>query len=144
MGRPSLFSSEVAAEICTRLTEGQNLKEICVDEAMPSERTVYGWLASDADFSQQYARARKTWADAQIEEIIAVSKDTQIKPDDKRIQIDTLKWAMGKLNGKYSDKLKHVGGDEDDAPIQTEGRLNVAGLTDEQLRAIASIHVTAD
>src|SRR5690606_30180476 len=87
----------------------------------PAERTVYQWLARHEIFAQEYARARKTWADAQIEEIIAVSKDTELKADDKRVQIDTLKWAMGKLNGKYSDKLKHVGGDEDDAPIRIAG-----------------------
>lgn len=85
---------------------------------MPGERTVYGWLVSEEAFSQEYARARKTWADAQIEEVLAVSRDLALAADHKRVQIDTLKWAMGKLNGKYSDKLKHVGGDDDDTPIQ--------------------------
>ena len=41
--------------------------------------------------------------------------------DHKRIQIDTLKWAMGKMNGKYSDKVKHVGGDDGDSPIAFTG-----------------------
>jgi hypothetical protein len=119
MGRPTKFTAETATEICRRLAEGESLKAICKDEAMPAERTVFGWLAADDDFSQQYARARKHWAEAQLEEIIEIADDNDLKPEDKRVRIDTRKWAMGKLNGKYSDKLKHVGGDEDDAPIRS-------------------------
>jgi len=120
-GGPSEYTEETAKAICDRLAAGERLRAICEDKDTPAERTVYQWLARHEIFAQEYARARKTWADAQIEEIIAVSKDTELKADDKRVQIDTLKWAMGKLNGKYSDKLKHVGGDEDDAPIRIAG-----------------------
>ena len=120
-GRPSEYTEETAKAICDRLAAGESLRAICEDKDTPAERTVYQWLAKHEIFAQEYARARKTWADAQIEEIIAVSKDAELKADDKRVQIDTLKWAMGKLNGKYSDKLKHVGGDEDDAPNRIAG-----------------------
>ena len=37
--------------------------------------------------------------------------------------------------------LKHVGGGKDDDPIRTESKLDVTGLTDEQLRALSSIRV---
>lgn len=112
------YTDALAETICDRISAGESLRGICSDSDMPSESGVYGWLARMPDFAEKYARARKHWADAQIEEIIAVSRSTEMKADDKRVQIDTLKWAMGKLNGKYSDKLKHVGGDEDDAPIR--------------------------
>lgn len=115
------MTAEAMAEICERLTGGESLRTICLDDHLPCDRTVYRELAENDDFSHQYARARKTWADAQVEEIIAVSRDSELKADDKRVQIDTLKWAMGKLNGKYSDKVKHVGGDEGDAPIAFSG-----------------------
>ena len=78
--------------------------------------------------------------------MIAISKDAELGADHKRIQIDTLKWAMGKLNGKYSDKVALVGGGKDDEPIRTEGRvsLDMAGLNDDQLRALASIPVQSE
>lgn len=137
-----------AAAICDRIASGENLRQICEDENMPNERTVYRWLNADGAFCQDYARARKTWADAQIEHIVAVSKDDTRGADHKRVEIDTLKWAMGKLNGKYSDKVKHVGGDEDDAPIRTAGTvaatLDVGGLSVEQLRALATIRVPGE
>lgn len=115
------FDQAIADTICDRISSGENLRQICAEAELPTERTIYRWLNAHEDFCQQYARARKAWADAQIEEVIAVSKDDSIKADDKRVQIDTLKWAMGKLNGKYSDKVKHVGGDEGDSPIAFTG-----------------------
>lgn len=115
------FDQAIADDICQRIASGENLRQICADDGLHCERTIYRWLASHEGFCQQYAHARKTWADAQIEQIIAVSKDTELKADDKRVQIDTLKWAMGKLNGKYSDKVKHVGGDDGDNPIAFTG-----------------------
>lgn len=122
MGRSSDYSDSVAALICDRIATGESLRVMCAsDDNLPCERTVYRWLSSHDNFCQQYAQARKTWADAQIEEIISVARDPELKADDKRVQIDTLKWAMGKLNGKYSDKVKHVGGDEGDAPIAFTG-----------------------
>jgi len=121
MARPSDFTQEIADTICERIAAGENLRQMCMEDGLPNERTVYRWLAANDEFCQQYARARKTWADAQLEEIVEVSKDPTLGADHKRVQIDTLKWAMGKLNGKYSDKVKHVGGDADDNPIAFTG-----------------------
>ena len=121
IGRPSDFTQALADTICARIAEGESLRAMCLDDALPCERTIYRWLNANEHFCQQYAQARKTWADAQIEEIVAVSRDPELGADHKRVQIDTLKWAMGKLNGKYSDKVKHVGGDEGDNPIAITG-----------------------
>lgn len=114
------MTPEQLTDICDKLAEGQSLKAIC-EETDICERSVYRRLRDDEAFSREYARARKTWADSQLEVIIAVSKDVDLGADHKRVQIDTLKWAMGKLNGKYSDKMKHVGGDDGDEPIKFTG-----------------------
>lgn len=118
------FNQELANEICERLASGENLKTICESDHLPSEWLTYKWLRENDEFANQYAQARAKWADTQIEKIISIADDKDIKPDDKRVMIDTRKWAMGKLNGKYSDKLKHVGGDEGDSPIE----VNVSGI----------------
>ena len=44
-GRPSLYTEALAAKICKRLTEGEPLRSICRDKAMPDEATVPRWLA---------------------------------------------------------------------------------------------------
>lgn len=67
-------------------------------------------------------RAREMQADALFDDCLALADNKH--PDgltdnqDRRLQIETRKWMAGKLKGKYSDKLKHVGGDEEDAPIR--------------------------
>jgi hypothetical protein len=120
MATPLPYDPRIGAIICDRLASGESLKAICAgDETIPCEATVYRWLRANVAFSEEYARARKDWADAQIERIQEIASDDKRGADHKRLEIDTLKWAMGKLNGKYSDKLRHVGGDEGDAPIRT-------------------------
>lgn len=91
---------------------------------MPHTATVCRWLAKDAEFSEQYARAREAQADALFDDCLDIAdKGTKALADhnDRRLQIDTRKWMAGKLKGKYSDKVKHIGGDDGDAPIQYAG-----------------------
>ena len=39
-GRPSLYTDKLAAKICRRLAEGETLRSVCRDEAMPDKATV--------------------------------------------------------------------------------------------------------
>jgi hypothetical protein len=58
MGRPGIYSDELAAEICERLASGESLAAICRDERMPSRKVVHEWIADDRDgFRDKYARA---------------------------------------------------------------------------------------
>lgn len=58
-----------------------------------------------------------------------------------RLAFDAERWYVGKLSNAFADKVRHVGGDEGDAPIQTRSTIDMAGLNDEQLRALASIRL---
>lgn len=120
MSPPLPYNKEIGDIICDRLANGESLKAICKGgDDLPCEATIYRWLRASDEFSEQYTRARRDWADAQIERIQEIAASDTRGADHKRLEIDTLKWSMGKLHGKYSDKLKHVGGDDDDAPIRT-------------------------
>lgn len=136
---PEGYGQGIADAICERLADGESLRSICRDELMPSTSTVCKWLANNAQFAEQYARARELQADALFDDILDIA-DKGMKAldaaEDRRIQIDARKWMAGKLKGKYSDKVKHVGGDEGDAPIQFTTK--AVDLSDEQLAAIAS------
>ena len=66
MGRPSVYSPELASDICKRLAIGESLVEICREDKMPGYSTVMDWLFNQykpddprADFSELYARARE-------------------------------------------------------------------------------------
>lgn len=119
-GRPSEFTQEIADLICERIADGQSIRTICgavgADfDGIPSERTVYRWLAEkerDA-FRQQYARAREAQADGEFDEARRIAQDaTAENVQVARLQIDTIKWRASKLAPKkYGEKveLEHSG-----------------------------------
>ena len=122
-GRPSLYTEALAAEICRRLAEGETLRAICRDTAMPDKATVLRWLADKkkADFREQYVYAREMQADALFDEALEIADDASgdwsTDKDGKkvldheniqrsRLRVDTRKWAAGKMAPKkYGDKL---------------------------------------
>jgi hypothetical protein len=117
LGRPSDYTPEVATLICERLAAGESLRRMCADRVdLPSERSVYRWLAEHQEFRQQYAQAREHQVEPHLEEMFAIADDPEIKPDDKRIRIDVRKWAMSKLAPKkYGDKT--LLGNDPDNPL---------------------------
>lgn len=127
-GRPSDYSDQVADEICERIADGESLRSICRDAYMPSKATVFRWLAEKQDFQDQYIRAREAQADSLVDDMLDIAdgkkallegSDPDVQRD--RLAVETRKWIAGKLKGKYSDKVKHVGGDEGDSPIAFTG-----------------------
>ena len=128
MARPSEYTEDVAATICQGLADARSLRSICLDEEMPSQSTVFRWLADEryASFREQYARAREAQADAIFDEILDIaddgSNDWMERHDDEggnigwkengeamarsRLRVDARKWMAGKLRPKvYGDKI---------------------------------------
>jgi hypothetical protein len=142
-GRPSEFDPEVAAEICDRIAGGESLRAICEEEDMPSRSGVLKWLASGAhpEFVVQYARAREMSADSDADDVAHYARQAaagEIEPGAATAAINGLKWSAGKRKPKvYGDKLAHVGGGPDDAPIRMQHDLS--GLTDEELEQLERI-----
>lgn len=133
MARPSDYSKAITEEICVRLGLGESLREICRDENMPDKSTVMRWLASHAEFRDQYACAREAQADYYAEEIIEISDDATndymlrknnsgedelVENKDvlarSRLRVDTRKWLMARMAPKkYGDRItqEHTGND---------------------------------
>jgi hypothetical protein len=124
MGRPTVYTQELADTICERIALGESMRSICTQDDMPSMSSVFKWLREDAEFSQQYARATDERTEAMAEDLLHIS-DTpimgetktikadgsiEIKQDEmlghRRLQIDARKWLMSKMKPKkYGDKL---------------------------------------
>ena len=152
-GRPSLYSDKLAAKICQRLAEGESLRAICRDQAMPDKATVLRWLGDEknAGFRDQYAHAREMQADRFAEEILEIADDTSedwsTDKDGKktldhehvqrsRLRIDTRKWLMARMAPKkYGDKMQHTG--DGGGPIRV--RPDLSKLTDEELDVLERI-----
>ncbi len=119
-GRPSIFTDELADEICQRIAEGESLRSICRDERFPAQSTVFRWLTANKDFQEQYAHAREAQADFWADEIIEISDDGRNDTYEtengertnqdviarSRLRVDTRKWLMARMAPKkYGDKV---------------------------------------
>jgi len=134
MGRPEIFTEEIASSICEQIaTTSKSLRTICKAEDMPSVRTVLNWLsegdkedgkAEFKEFLRQYARARDQQADFLAEEILEIADDgtndlmTITKGDvsyeqenkevtnRSKLRVDARKWISSKLKPKkYGDRI---------------------------------------
>lgn len=96
--------------ICRLIASGLSIRKACLTAGTVAESTVFKWLYEDADFSEQYARARERRADARAERIDDICDRVasgELKPDAGRVIIDAEKWQAGKENSKrYGDRLQ--------------------------------------
>ena len=135
-GRPSKYTSELAQELCDRISRGEALREICRDEHMPEWRTVYDWLERDANLSAQVAHAREVGYDAIAEHSLAIMDSQPLAVFDeagnKRYDPGSIAWNKNRAEHrlkllacwnpkKYGTKVQ-LGGDPGN-PIQLEAQV---------------------
>lgn len=114
MARPSNYNQQMAQEICDRLVDGDSLREICRDPAMPDKKTVLRWVLRFPEFAAQYASARDMQADAEFDEMEEMAASaTPETVQVVRLQIDVRKWVLSrKSRKKYGDSMA-IGGDSE-------------------------------
>jgi hypothetical protein len=120
-GRPSTFTSRIAAAICRRIAEGEPLAEICRDPKMPATRTVSGWRRDRPGFAEDFRAAREEGFDALAVECLAIADDTSRdtidtehgpRPDNEwiarsRLRIDTRLKLLSKWDPKrYGERVE--------------------------------------
>lgn len=129
VGRPKIYTPELANEICERIALGESLKAICSETGMPAQSTIFAWLKEIGEFSEMYARAREMQAHCMVDEIIEIA-DNVIEEKDAiqkaKLRIDTRKWVAAKYHRKYY-------GDSTDKAENQAMRSNEKDLTDEEL-----------
>ena len=127
-GRPSIYTDDLADEICQRIADGQSVREICRADDMPAMSTVFRWLSDPRyiTFREQYARAVEARAEYHADEILDIADDgtndwmERFGKDGEslgwsvngeavqrsKLRIDSRKWLLSKLMPKkYGDKL---------------------------------------
>ena len=153
MGRPTIYTQQLANLICLRIAEGESLREIVRSEGMPERATVYDWLLRRPDFADQYTRAREEQADTLADEIIAIADEQPeiIPVVDKRTgeliehkldnaflqwqknRIDARKWTAMKLKPKKYGERVALAGDAD-SPIKVEAEVQAENLLNALLK----------
>lgn len=160
VGRPVEWTPErmavAQAEIIFRVSGGEYISRVCDDEHMPGVQLLFKWRREQPEFEQQVIRAQDIGLEVRAERLAAIaengSDDVRVVelPNGQfkaivnssavirdRLRVDTeLKLLPMFRPKKYGQKLQHVGGDENDAPIRVETEVK----PDRELaKAIASI-----
>ncbi len=107
-GRPSIKTPEILLEFCRRIANGRSVANVCKDEDMPDDRSIWRWLSEDEEFGRDYARAIQARAMAHADGIIDLEAKLlrgEIPPDVARVALDARKWTASRLLPKvYGDK----------------------------------------
>ena len=123
IGRPTSYTPETAALICSLLAEGLSLRKICSLENMPLKTTVLNWLFYPSDFRDefldQYRTGRQMQAEAHADDMVDIADDSSedeifIEADEKsgkgakivfnrefvarsKLRIETRQWVATRL-----------------------------------------------
>lgn len=119
------------AAVVERMAEGESLRQICKDPAMPSVGTVikYAMLKHDEKdpvllrFAEAYALAKQVRAEAWADELVQIADKTAADKDEvakARLRVDTRKWLLSKLLRDYADKQRHELSGPDGSAIKSE------------------------
>lgn len=124
-------------KVCNAISEhNMSLRSALELSDTPPKSTFLDWVAKDKQMSDQYARAIEQRTDNLFEELIEIAEDRDdvqytdeegnIRVDNgavqaKRLEIDTKKWALSKMNPKkYSDKINIGLSGTNDEPLKVE------------------------
>ncbi len=127
MASKTVTTPKNKAKVLKLIGEGLSVKEICEQDGMPSRDTVYRWIADDADFADNYARATTLRADTMFDEMEEIADNANNDWMERRdadgdttvgwqlngehiqrskLRVDVRKWKLSKMQPKkYGEKL---------------------------------------
>lgn len=113
---------QIIDKICLRVSEGEALRNICLDKDLVTSNTFYSWIDKNEEMLALYARATEKRSDDIFEDILEISDnragDTYKDKDGieridhavvqrDRLRVDSRKWIASKLNPKkYGDRIE--------------------------------------
>ena len=98
---PKHVPAKILPIVFRRLADGESMRAICREEKMPDRESIRTWMkAGGAELLGQYARARREQGQSIADRVLEVAFDPDLSPEQKRVQIDALKWYAGKVAPK--------------------------------------------
>lgn len=136
-GRPSIYTPELAKQICEYLASGLSLRKTCEQPGMPERHTVMRWALNNHEgFYTQYEAARTVAYELMVDELNDIADDgtnDYMKRADgiealnaehvqrSRLRLDTRKWIVSRVLPKFRD-TKHL-------DVTTNGEKITKGIT---------------
>lgn len=155
MGRPTLYSDEMAATICSRLSSGESLRSICRSEGMPHVSTVMGWVFRNSEFFIQYRAAREMQAEVLADELLEIADDGSNDWMERHgnspgyringealqrssLRINTRQWIASRLLPKrWGDKQQVTHQNPDGTPVAQTVSIDPRTMSPEAREALA-------
>jgi len=137
---PAIDKDAVMGDILAAIaTTPKSLDSICKsDKRFPNAATVYRWIDADSELCERYTRAKEAQLQVLADQLVdladndRICRKVTIKPDGSeeivildqvdrtKLQIDTRKWLLAKLNPKkYGDKVEQFISGPGGGPIQS-------------------------
>lgn len=113
------WTAELETDICDHLATGKSILDVGKLEGYPSADSIYRQMHRDAAFATAIARARDAGQDHEADICVSMADKATVEDHQVvKLRIWARQWRAAKLAPKrYGDKVAHVGGGEDDAPI---------------------------
>lgn len=129
MGASTLYTEDLAQDICEHLAGGRSLVSWCQMPGHPRYATVARWLETNPEFRERYVRAREAQADFLAEEVVDIANTVReaVKKtvsgtgkrkkveevygdavDRSRLMMDARKWYAAKLAPKKYGERQQV------------------------------------
>lgn len=122
-GRPTKYNLKLGQEICDAIaSSSKGTKKLCAEHShWPCQDTLFTWLRTYPEFSEQYAQAKVCQIELLVDEILEISDDASQDQhvnelgalvsnppaiNRARLKVDTRKWLACKLVPKvYGNKI---------------------------------------
>ena len=122
MGRPSLYTPELAIRICAEVARNVPIHKIADMAWAPCEASIYRWLAKEPVFCEDYTLAREAAAHRMIAETLEIADE----PIDKmgaveraRVRVQVRQWAAERMAPKkYGARIKTELTGANDGPVE--------------------------
>ena len=140
-GRPSIYTEDLATEICTRLAGGESLRAICRDDAMPAISTVLMWVVDGkhSQFMEQYREAREAqgyfYADS-ILDVASLVGHGELEPQQAKVIMDAYKWTAERNASKAYGPRKAIEHSSPDGSMTPKQAIDASTLSDTALEEL--------
>ena len=100
---------DMVDRICGEVSRGRTLTEVCREEWAPSIDEFRRWITRDQEVAKQWSKSRELQSHSLFDEAVELARTvpsaTMPQVAARRLTVDTLRWAAGKLAPReYGDR----------------------------------------
>lgn len=122
IGRPPIFTQELADKILDLMVEGKDMQEICKMPGMPSRSTVLRWQNQNPAFDAQCVRAREALAEFELQKLKELADGcTEANVNSTRVKLNHFQWRVMKIAPRvYGDRVQTEITGANGGPLQVQ------------------------